>query len=66
MSARDDDRFGEDICVSFAMYCDTHGLTVEEGDDLACRIGDLLSITSDQRGDYVPDPFVPPDRKGSR
>ena len=53
MSERDDNRYGEDVCSAFAMYCDENGLTLEEGQDLAERLGNALETVATDRGEYL-------------
>lgn len=46
---RNDNKFLEDVSIMFAMYCDEAGLTAQEGEDLAGRVGDELFNTADDR-----------------
>lgn len=46
---RDDNRYGEDVCISFAMYCDENGLTMSEGVTLAGNLGSALYFTAEDR-----------------
>lgn len=49
MAEGDDNRYGEDICVGFAIYCDENGLTDEEGLELAERLSDgLMAVAGDR------------------
>ena len=50
---RDDARYGEDVCIGFAMYCDTRGLSLAEGQELAERLIDSLLYTAEERSDYL-------------
>lgn len=47
-------RYVEDSAIAFAMYCDENGLTLQEGRDLAERIGGELENTADDRISYLP------------
>lgn len=51
--AADSIRYGEDACVSFAIFCDENGLTVEQGRDLAERLGKSLMDCADYRETYI-------------
>lgn len=55
MSERNDNDFVEQLSVSFAIYCDENGLTLDEGRNLADRIGSELESSADDRAAYLPD-----------
>lgn len=44
-------RFLEDAGISFAIYCDEHGLTRSEGLELAERVYDELEMVASDRGE---------------
>jgi len=53
VAERNDQRFIEDSSVAFAMYADEHGLTLEEGRELAERVGEQLEGSADDRQAYL-------------
>jgi hypothetical protein len=53
MTERNDQRYTEFTAVAFAIYCDEHDLTLDEGRELAARIGDELESTAGDRQSYL-------------
>lgn len=46
-------RYVEDTSVAFVIWCDENGLTLDEGRDLAEKIGDELDSAADSRSAYL-------------
>ena len=46
---RDDDRFVKDSVIAFTVYCDEYELSIDDGRNLADRIGDEIFYTAEDR-----------------
>lgn len=45
--------YSEDAAVAFVIYCDTHGLTVEQGEALAEQVADAVQSAAEDRDQYA-------------
>lgn len=46
--------YDSDMAVAFAMYCDDNKLSLQEGIDLAERVGEAIAGAADDRRAYLP------------